>query len=72
MTTYVWKSWGGGPRRVEADTVTFEPAHVVFWATSGPSSPRLLLAVANANINDLSTVDAIVDRREFAGRRDGD
>ena len=59
MTTYVWKSWGGGKRKIEADNVTFEPGHVVFWRKPLPGDAGLILilAVINVNVQELQVLD---------------
>ena len=57
MVTYEWRSWSSAPKSVEADEVTFESEHVVFWRRwNGIESgePRVLvLAVQNHSIIDL-------------------
>ncbi len=56
MSTYMWKSWGGGRCQIDADSLTFEPGHVVFWRKCEPGGTHriLVLAVDNANIHDLT------------------
>jgi hypothetical protein len=59
MTTYIWKSWSGGKRKIEADRVTFEPGHVVFWRKPPPGDMGLILvlAVVNTDVQELQVLD---------------
>lgn len=55
MTRYRWRTWAANTRSVEADTVDFEPAHVVFRRRT-PAGPEVVLAVANYDVNNLTIV----------------
>jgi hypothetical protein len=46
-------------RKIEADKVTFEPGHVVFWRKRPPGDacPILILAVINVNVQELQVLD---------------
>jgi hypothetical protein len=51
MTKYKFTRSVGKRERIEADRISFEPAHVAFWQRE-----RLVLAVKNETCHDL-TVD---------------
>lgn len=53
MKTWVWKSWGGRKRTVQAQDVDFRPQHVLFRDEFG----KLLLAIKNEDITDLHPED---------------
>lgn len=52
MRKFVYKKWSSREATVQADRVTFEPGHVVFWLEDG----RLILAEDNANVHELREV----------------
>jgi hypothetical protein len=52
---WVWKSWSGAKRSIEADGVRFEPEHVVFcrYDPTKINAESPILAVKNSDIGDL-------------------
>lgn len=50
MTTYRYRTWGGRTVVVEANSVAFQPGHVVFSDVDG----RILHAEQNNNVNQLT------------------
>jgi hypothetical protein len=54
VTLYRWLTWGGRPRELEADAVTFEPQHVAFWShPADVLTPALLLAEDAKDVKSL-------------------
>ena len=57
MPDFQYKTWGGAREIINADLVTFEPGHVVFWhKTPGFGPNKIVRAVQNVNVNDLHEV----------------
>lgn len=52
MKTYIIRTWAGREEIVEADRLSFEPAHVAFWASDG----RLILAEGNGNVTKIEEI----------------